>query len=142
MVKLDDVLVKILKKPYSTLDIFLTFEGLFSEIFDKLSPMHSIVHKYSDNKEREPPILRKGKFKPIEFKLESRGGNKKLTVIYHLNEFSIDPKEIQKEIRTKLGCSANFEFLNNSAASNISEEFTITVQGNQVNQVVRLLKSN
>ena len=141
MVKLDDVFLKILKKSYSNSDTFLTFEGLFSETFDKLSPMHSIIHKYSDNKEREPPVLRKGKFRPIEFKIESRGGNKKLSVIYNLNEFSIEPKEILKEIRTKLGCSASFEFLKYSAASNISEEFTITVQGNQINQIVRLLKS-
>ena len=138
MVKLDNVLAKVLKKQT---DIFISFENLFNELFDKLSPMHTIVYKYSDNKEREPPVLKKGKFKPIEFKLESRGGNKKLTVIHHLSEFSIDPKELQKQIRTKVGCSASIDYLA-SAASNVSDEFTITVQGNQINQVIRLLKSN
>ncbi len=142
MVKLDAVLSKILKSGKSQYgsDILISFESLFSELFDKLSPMHCIIYKYSDNKEREPPVLKKGKFKPVEFKLEARGGNKKLTVIHHLDEFSIDPKELVQKIRTKVGCSASIDN-SPSGASNVSDEYTITVQGNQISQVSRLLKS-
>ena len=139
MVKLDIALVKLLKKGQMNSDI-LTFEDLFNELFSRLSPMHLIIRKYSDNKEREPPVVKKGKFKPVEFKLESRGGNKKLTVISHLHELLIDAKELQKKIRIEVGCSASVDY-STSVASNIAEEFTITVQGNQINQVSRLLKS-
>lgn len=119
----------------------MPFEEIFSELFMKLSPMHCIVHKYSDNKEREPPILKKGKFKPIEFKLESRGGNKKLTVIHNMDEFSLDPKELQHKIRIQIGCSVSLDFVTSGASNVSNEEYTITVQGNQISQVSRLLKS-
>lgn len=64
----------------------VTFDNLFSTIFAKMNPMHQIKRVYSDRKERnEPGVVLKGKFQPIEFKLEQRGGNKKVTNIYKLD---------------------------------------------------------
>lgn len=143
MVKLDITMKKILKisKDQFDQDVLLSFEDVFHYLFSRLPQMHSIIYKYSDNKQRQEPILKKGKFNPVEFKIESRGGNKKLTVISNLNEFLIDAKEIQQKICTQLACSASVNNVATASASNAIDAFTITVQGNQISRISQLLKS-
>ena len=143
MVKLNNTLQAVFKgsKQHETNEL-ASFEELFNRLFQQFTPMHYIVHKYPDNKEREEPVLKKGKFRPIEFKLESRGGNKKLTTISNLDEFSIDAKELQQKLRTTLGCSTNIDYLASGAnMASLNNAYVITVQGNQIHLLSELLKS-
>ena len=55
------------------------FLAFFSIVFERLTPMHQIRRVYKDNRADLSPLIRKGKYQPVEFKLESRGGNKKVT---------------------------------------------------------------
>lgn len=135
IIKLDILLSDFLKERSEE----ISFEELFGRIFAKMSPMHSIVFKYEDNKEREEPVVRKGKFKPIEFKIESRGGNKKITLVNNLDELFADPKELQQRVRTLIGCSVSIDVP--AGASATSGIYSLTIQGNQINQVSSLLKN-
>lgn len=117
----------------------ITFEDLFSTIFTKLSPMHEIKKVYKDRKEREPGILRKGKFQSVEFKLESRGGNKKVTSIHNLGEFEVDFIALQAKIRKEIGCSVSLIESNEASATGQS---VICVQGNQIIPISELLNCN
>ena len=135
--KPDDLLNKIFlkNKPSES----LKFDELFSIIFAKLSPMHQIKKAYSDNKERDTGVLtRKGRFQPVEFKLESRGGNKKVTCIYYLSAFDLDSMAIQSKIKKELGCSVS---INEANASATSDNYVVCVQGNQIYPVSEILKS-
>lgn len=134
MLKMDMYLCDLVRNREET----MSFEELFNQTFAKLSPMHSIVRKYSDNKEREEPIIRKGKLKPVEFKIESRGGNKKITSIRNLDEFLIDAKELQHQIRTQISVSASVEYANAAASPN---SYIISVQGNQISHISEILRS-
>lgn len=116
------------------------FEELFTIIFSKMGQMHQIKRVYADKKERDTEILlKKGKFQPIEFKLESRGGNKKVTNIYNLSAFELDPNALQSILKNKIGCSVTIN--EPSAASSVANDFVVSVQGNQIFQVSELLKS-
>ncbi len=106
-----------------------------------MSPMHQIRRVYADKKERpnEPewPMF-KGKFQPIEFKLEQRGGNKKVTNIFNLSVFNLNPMELQSKLKKDIGCSVS---INEPASASAKDDFSLTVQGNQIHQISELLKS-
>lgn len=133
-VKLDDLLIKIFFKNKQS-DPFVTFDELFAMIFSKLSPTHQI--KRDDN--QEIVTLKKGKFQPVEFKLESRGGNKKVTCVYNLAPFELDQQLLQNKIKKVIGCSVTIN--EPSMATPNSNDYVVCVQGNQIFQVSELLKS-
>jgi translation initiation factor 1 (eIF-1/SUI1) len=132
--KLDDLLLKTFLKNRQT-DPSVTFDELFSIIFSKLSPMHQI--KRDDN--QEVVTLKKGKFQAVDFKLESRGGNKKVTCVYNLAPFELDQQLLQNKIKKVIGCSVNISETNVTSAN--SNDYVVCVQGNQIFQVSELLKS-
>lgn len=102
--------------------------------------MHQIKKIFSDKVERQQePVIKKGKFHPIEFKLESRGGNKKVTSVYNLSEFDIDSNYLQSFLRKEIGCSVSISEALGAASS--SNEFVLSVQGNQIFHVSEILKS-
>jgi len=117
-------------------DSLVTFDELFSVIFSKLSPTHQI--KRDDN--QEIVTLKKGKFQPVEFKLESRGGNKKVTCVYNLAPFDLDQQILQNKIKKVIGCSVTINEASMTAPSN--NDYVVCVQGNQIFQVSELLKSS
>ena len=114
------------------------FDELFSLIFSKMGHMHQIKKIFGDKVEQDP-IIKKGKFHPIEFKLESRGGNKKVTNVYNLNEFKIDSNYLQSFLRKEIGCSVSISEALGAAPS--SNEFVLSIQGNQIYHVSEILKS-
>jgi translation initiation factor 1 (eIF-1/SUI1) len=122
---------------------FMTFDAMFTAIFSKMNHMHQIKRVYSDQKDRdaEAAALRiyKGKFQPVEFKLEQRGGNKKVTHIYHLSPFDLDPNVLQAKLKKDIGCSVT---VNEGSAASASKDYSLTVQGNQIYPISELLKSN
>jgi translation initiation factor 1 (eIF-1/SUI1) len=133
--KLDDLLIKAFYKNKMPSNTEPAFEELFTFIFSKMSPMHQIkLDTPTAN-----PIVRKGKFQPVEFKLESRGGNKKVTCVYNLAAFELDTNVLQTKIKKILGCSVTVNEAGAAAAA--SEDFVLGVQGNQIYQVSDILKS-
>jgi len=106
--------------------------------------MHQIKRMYKDNRSDQNPLLHKGKYKPVEFRLESRGGNKKVTSITNLAAFEIDPNQLQSKLRKDIGCSVSVTLENeNTSASVLTavSNYVIDVQGNQINSIAEILKS-
>lgn len=85
--------------------------------------------------------IRKGKFQPVEFKLESRAGNKKVTNIMNLYSFSLDANVLQSRIKKELGCSVAISEPTTSASATASNNYMLVVQGNQIYPISELLKS-
>jgi translation initiation factor 1 (eIF-1/SUI1) len=115
-------------------------------MFANLSPMHQIKKIFTDKK--EVVYLRKGRFQPVDFKMENRGGNKKVTSIYNLPAFDLDSAALQARIKNKLGCSVTIvEQMTGAssstagAASSSAQNYIICVQGNQIYPVSDILKS-
>lgn len=120
-----------------------SYVEFFQILFERLTPMHLIKRVYKDKKERdEMPIVRKGKFQPVEFKLESRGGNKKVTCVSYLATFEIDPSYLTSKLRKDIGCSVTYSLVNESStASTSNADYIIDVQGNQIHTISEILKS-
>ena len=123
---------------------FMNFDVMFNTIFSKMGHMHQIKRVYADKKERggeEAPIF-KGHFQPVEFKLEKRGGNKKVTHIHNLAMFNLDPTVLQSKLKKDIGCSVT---INEPSAAVVatasSADFSLTVQGNQIFPISELLRS-
>lgn len=78
----------------------------------------------------------------MQFKLESRAGNKKVTNISNLASFGLDPTILQSRIKKELGCSVTVnEPSAAAAASSTSNDFVLSVQGNQIYPISELLRS-
>ncbi len=114
----------------------LSFEEFFTIAFGTLSPMHQIKKTFSDKRETTNTL--KGKFQPVEFKMENRGGNKKVTCVYNLSTFDLDLDTLQSRIRNKLGCSVTVV---EQAGASADQNYIICVQGNQIYPVSDILKS-
>ena len=72
-----------------------------------MSPMNQIKKVFYNDSEITESFdvsLSKGKFKPVEFKIETKSGNKKITSIYNLHQFSLDITLLQDRIK-KNGCN-------------------------------------
>ena len=98
--------------------------------------MHQIKKTFSDKRETTNTL--KGKFQPVEFKMENRGGNKKVTCVYNLSTFDLDLDTLQSRIRNKLGCSVTVV---EQAGASADQNYIICVQGNQIYPVSDILKS-
>jgi len=140
----DDILKAFLKK--SNAEEKMTFEELFGHVFEKFPIMHQIKRVYSDKKiEDTSCLLRKGKYQPVEFKLENRGGNKKMTTVYNLATFEIDFQQLQHKLRKEIGCSVTLtEVETPSAGASMIEvkEYLVNIQGNQINQISNILRGD
>jgi len=136
-------LVKIFLKK-SNAEEKMTFEELFGHIFQKIPVMHQIKRVYKDRKIEDPSyLLRKGKFQPVEFKLENRGGNKKMTTVHNLATFEIDFQQLQQRLRKEIGCSvtlAEVETASVGASMIEAKEYVVNIQGNQINQIANILR--
>jgi translation initiation factor 1 (eIF-1/SUI1) len=131
-IKPNDLLYKVFIKNKQIEEI--SFEELFQLIFNKLSPTHEIKKVFADRTEQSVALF-KGKFQPVEFKLESRGGNKKVTSIYNLWQFQLDANTLQSKFRKEIGCSVSL------GETTKPDEFVICVQGNQIHSISQILKS-
>lgn len=122
----------------------MTFETLWTTVFQKLTPMHQIKRVFKDKKlEDNSSMLRKGKYQPVEFKLENRGGNKKVTSVHNLATYEMDFQQLQQKLRKDIGCSVSLvEQENPSPGASMyqSKEHIVQVQGNQVTSIADLLK--
>ena len=121
----------------------ISYNEFFSILFDKLTPMHQIKRVYIKNQQQQQQqenniLLRKGKYEPVLFKLESRGGNKKVTNISNISTFEIDSNQLQSRLR--IACSVSVTIITNNNTSE-SNEYSLDVQGNQIQAISEILKS-
>jgi len=116
----------------------IAYNEFFSILFEKLTPMHQIkrVYALSNVKDQEHVLLRKGKYEPVLFKLESRGGNKKVTNLSNIATFEIDQNQLQARLR--IACSVSVT-INNSSSE--STDYSLDIQGNQIQPISEILKS-
>ncbi|XP_030852103.1 eukaryotic translation initiation factor 2D isoform X2 [Strongylocentrotus purpuratus] len=70
----------------------LKWDQLFTRFLHKMNPGYQILFP-SDLSAKVQPRIHKGQVQPIILKLERKGGNKWITVIQNLEQFSLDPKE-------------------------------------------------
>ena len=77
------------------------------------------------------PVTVKGKLPPIEFKVEKRTGNKKVTIISNFSIFGINSKELAHQLQILMSSSATVE------AGPASE--TVLVQGDARKTAAKLL---
>jgi translation initiation factor 1 (eIF-1/SUI1) len=119
----------------------ISFIDLFTKVFASLPPMHSIEKVDKQTNQvittlADHPVFFKGKFQPVEFKIESRGGNKKVTTVHRLARFDNlnNPQLLQVKIRKIIGCSV-------SISNGSNDDFIVCIQGNQIRQVADILKN-
>lgn len=124
----------------------IRFDEFFGIMFQKMTSMHQIKRIFKDKKiEDTAYFLRKGKYQPVEFKLESRGGNKKVTTIHNLATFEIDFQQLQQKLRKEIGCSVTLNEVENvsAGASMIqTKDYIVNIQGNQICQIANILRGN
>ncbi|PAV62933.1 hypothetical protein WR25_03849 [Diploscapter pachys] len=125
-VKLDPLLANVTKSYETEMD----WNKLIQSIQSKMTP--AFVIRTPDGKE----IVRKIKMPHIEFKVETRSGNKKVTLINNLTPFGIDIKTICNQIKIGVSTSAT---VNNEAVN--CEGPQVSVQGNQIHFIGDLLKN-
>jgi translation initiation factor 1 (eIF-1/SUI1) len=139
--KLDLLLMKCFVKNWD--GEFMTFDAMFTALFAKMGHMHQIKRVYADKKDRDAAAaarrIYKGKFQLVEFKLEQRGGNKKVTHIYNLGPFELDPNVLQSKLKKDIGCSVTVN--EPQAGGGGANDYFLTVQGNQIYLISELLKS-
>ena len=92
--------------------------------------------KKASLKDQEYVLLRKGKYEPVLFKLESRGGNKKVTNLSNIATFEIDQNQLQARLR--IACSVSVTINNSSCESN---NYSVDIPGNQIQPISEILES-
>merc|ERR1711915_730835 len=81
-----------------------------------------------------PPEFHKGKLEPIELTTAMRSGNKKITLIYNLETYKIDPQEFAHKCQVGVAAStAVNQAVNRKAGSEVM------IQGNQITFASKLL---
>ncbi|KAJ1365786.1 hypothetical protein KIN20_026220 [Parelaphostrongylus tenuis] len=127
MVRLDPILANVTKIPGEVTD----WNTLMQKIQSKMTK--TFVLRMPDGRE----LVRKVNMPKIMFKVETRSGNKKVTIINNLAVFGIDTKKLCQQIQVGAATSAT----STSEAPNC-EGPQITVLGNQVKYVGDLLQKD
>ncbi|CAI5441537.1 unnamed protein product [Caenorhabditis angaria] len=123
-VKLDPILAQVSKIKSETTD----WNTLMQTIQSKMTK--TWVIRWADGRE----FVRKINAPKIEFKIENRSGNKKVTLINNLSVFGVDIKTISHQIQTGVATSVTSQ---NEAVC--CEGVQVIVQGNQIHFISQLL---
>lgn len=105
----------------------LKWEELYSRCFAKMSNAYEV--KLSDNRK----ITGKGTIPPIEITTAQRSGNKKVTLVYNLEIYGIEPEKFAHEVQVGVAASTSVS----QAASKRCTQ--VLIQGNQTKFVGKLL---
>ena len=103
--------------------VSLTWEDLTSRMQSKMSPGYSLQFPGAAS-----ATTHKGKLSPIELSVATRSGNKKVTLIYNLETFGIDPSELAHKCQVGVAASTSVH----EAANRKAGAIEVLVQGNQV----------
>ncbi|XP_013783321.1 eukaryotic translation initiation factor 2D-like [Limulus polyphemus] len=105
----------------------LSWEDLICRCISKMRPAYEVVFP------GQQPVLYKGELQPIEIVVVQRSGNKKVTLLYNLETFGIDPTKLAHQIQVGIAAST-------SVGPSVTKKGTqVLVQGNQVRYVAKLL---
>nr|XP_054764505.1 eukaryotic translation initiation factor 2D-like [Lytechinus pictus] len=104
----------------------LKWDQLFTRFLHKMNPGYQIVFP-GELPAGVQPQIHKGQVQPIILKLDRKAGNKWITVIQNLEQFSLDPKEFAHRLQIAVAASTTV-----TECSNAKLGLQVTVQGNQI----------
>jgi len=107
----------------------LTWNQIFQRLPKKMGQCYSLEYP------GQPPIIKKGGLPPVTLNVETRSGNKKVTLVTNLETYGVDPKALAKEIRVGAAASTSVT----AAPGQKAGAKQLLVQGNQVNLVGAIL---
>ncbi|XP_030640530.1 eukaryotic translation initiation factor 2D isoform X2 [Chanos chanos] len=106
----------------------LKWDDLFSRTLSRMQACHQLLFP------GQAPVIRKGTVEPIDITVASRGSNKKVTIIKNLEVFGLDPAVVATTLQQRVQASCVLH-----AAPGAKDRLLVQVQGNQVQQVGKLL---
>jgi len=107
----------------------LTWNQIFQRLPKKMGQCYSLEYPGM------PPIFKKGGLPPVMLNVETRSGNKKVTLVTNLETYGVNPKDLAKEIRVSAAASSSVS----AAPGQKVGAKQLLIQGNQVNLIVALL---
>jgi len=109
--------------------VALTWNQIFQRLPKKMGQCYSLEYP------GQPPIFKKGGLPPVSLNVETRSGNKKVTLVTNLETYGVNPAELGKEIRVQAAASTSVS----AAPGQKMGVKQLLIQGNQVNLVVAIL---
>lgn len=92
----------------------------------------NMPHAYRIEFENKDPIAKKGKLEPIQVTVETRTGNKKVTLIKNLETYGINPEKLAQHSQVAVAASASIVPTQNGKG------ILVLIQGNQVRYLQKL----
>merc|ERR1712228_366158 len=130
-VKLDPTLASIVLGRGENHVVELSWDELTQRILNKMSDGYSVQFP------GHPAELHKGKLEPVELTIATRSGNKKITLVYNLETYGIDPAEFAHKCQVGVAASSTV-----NPATNRKSGSEVLIQGNQVSFATRLLTTD
>ncbi|XP_067945356.1 eukaryotic translation initiation factor 2D-like [Watersipora subatra] len=126
LVTLDEVLTTAVVTKKDGFVEYLKWNILFERLTNALGTVYRVSYPngYSEVKKGKPP--------PINVVVETRTGNKKVTLINNLDKFGIEAKEVAKELRSGKAC--------NTSIQESQAGVQLLAQGNHSSFIYKLLK--
>ncbi|KAG8183564.1 hypothetical protein JTE90_025124 [Oedothorax gibbosus] len=104
----------------------MTWEELQEAIVCKMPPAYQV--QFEDN----PPVVKKGKLEPITVTVDTRTGNKKVTLVHNLDTYGINPDKVAHHVQVAVAASTSITPTQNGKGT------VVLIQGNQVKYLQKL----
>lgn len=88
--------------------------------------VHNMPHAFQITFDGKEPILKKGKLEPVKITVDTRTGNKKVTLIQNLETYGINPEKIAHHVQVAVAASTSI------TANPGGKGTLVLIQGNQV----------
>jgi len=96
----------------------------WEEAYDAI--VHNMPHAYQITFDGKEPALKKGKLEPIKITVDTRTGNKKVTLIQNLETYGINPEKVAHHAQVAVAASTSITSTQNGKG------IIVLIQGNQV----------
>ncbi|XP_042911127.1 eukaryotic translation initiation factor 2D [Parasteatoda tepidariorum] len=103
---------------------------LWDELFDAITSR--MTHAYQIEFEDKEAIIKKGKLEPIKVTVDTRTGNKKVTLIQNLEIYGIKPELLAQHVAVACAASTSITPTQNAKGT------LVLIQGNQVRYLQKL----
>ncbi|CAL1276942.1 unnamed protein product [Larinioides sclopetarius] len=102
--------------------------------WDKLQDaiVSKMPHAYQIEFENKEPIVKKGKLEPINVTIDTRTGNKKVTLITNLETYGINPEKLAQHAQVAVAASTSI------TPTQSGKGVLVLIQGNQVRYLQKL----
>uniref|UniRef100_A0A1A7YIE1 Eukaryotic translation initiation factor 2D n=1 Tax=Iconisemion striatum TaxID=60296 RepID=A0A1A7YIE1_9TELE len=107
---------------------YLKWDDLFSRTLGRMQDCYQVVFP------GQVPIIKKGHIEPVDISVASRGSNKKVTLIKHLEVYGLDPDVVATALQHRVQASTVLQPIPGA-----KDRVLVQIQGNQVHQVGNLL---